>query len=242
MIITHVRKHCKDFKLSFGLLLKLVSFTVFLFVVSFSFSQIKLSRYFPINEVKIAGLQHIDHQEAQHLLLPLVKNGFFAVDVSLIKERLMSLSWVSEAYVRRNWPNQIVIQVIEKKPIARWNHTSLLTTSGEIFSPVKDNSPQELPLFMGPEGGHMQLLNYYHMMNTLLQPLQLKIATLELTSSESWQVTLSNGIKLNMGYKDILTRIGHFVKVYPKIVGDRSKDVDYIDLRYANGFAVRWKA
>lgn len=242
MIITQVRKHYKDFKFSWKLALKLLSFTIFLFVVSFTFNQLKTSHYFPIKEVKVAGLEHVDHQEVQHLLLPLVRKGFFSVDVDVIKERLMHFSWVSEAYVRRIWPNQIVIQIIEKKPIARWNHVSLLTTSGEIFSPVKDSSPQELPVFVGPEGEQMQMLNYYHNMNTLLTPLQFKIAKLELTPTLSWQVTLTNGIKLNMGYKDVLTRIGHFVKVYPKIVGDRSKDVDYVDLRYANGVAVRWKA
>lgn len=88
----------------------------------------------------------------------------------------------------------------------------------------------------------MQMLNYYHSMNTLLSTLQFKITRLELTPTLSWELTLNNGIKLNMGYKDVLTRIGHFVKVYPKIVGEKSKDIDYVDLRYANGFAVRWKA
>lgn len=242
MIIAQVMKHYKDFKFLWKLALKLLSFILFLCVVSYTFNHLKVSHYFPIKEVKIAGLEHIDHQEVQQLLLPLVKKGFFAVDVELIKERLMHFSWISEAYVRRIWPNQIVIQVIEKKPIARWNQVGLLTTSGEIFSPAKDINPQELPVFVGPEGEHMQMLSYYHNMNTLLTPLQFKITKLELTPSLSWQITLSNGIKLNMGYKDVLTRIGHFVKVYPKIVGDRSNDVDYVDLRYANGFAVRWKA
>jgi cell division protein FtsQ len=242
MIITQVRKHYKDFKISWKLIAKLLVFALFLSLVSFAFNQIKITHYFPIKEVKIAGLEHVDHQEVQHLLLPLVKKGFFTVDVDLIKERLMHFSWISEAYVRRIWPNQIVIQVIEKKPIARWNDASLLTTSGEIFSPAQDLSPQKLPVFIGPDGEHMQMLNHYHKITTLLQPLQFKIVKLELTPSLSWQVTLSNGIKLNMGYKDVLTRIGHFVKVYPKIVGNKSSDVEYIDLRYANGFAVRWKA
>lgn len=242
MIITQVRKHYKDFKVSWKLVLKLLSFFLFVFAVSFIFNHTKKANYFPIKEVKIAGLEHIDHQEVQHLLRPLVTKGFFTVDVDLIKERLTHFSWVSEAYVRRIWPNQIVIQVIEKKPIASWNHAGLLTTSGEIFSPNQDSNPKDLPMFVGPEGEHMQMLNYYLKMTTLLEPLQFKIVSLELKPELTWQVTLSNGIKLNMGYKDVLTRISHFVKVYPQIVGNRGKDVDYVDLRYANGFAVRWKA
>src|SRR6185437_16452060 len=131
MIMTQVRKHYKDFKISWKLAFKLLSFVLFVLAVSFAFNQFKKTHYFPIKEVKIAGLEHINHQEVQHLLRPLVTKGFFTVDVDLIKERLMHFSWVGEAYVRRVWPNQIIIQVIEKKPIARWNHAGLLTTSGE---------------------------------------------------------------------------------------------------------------
>ncbi len=242
MIMTQVRKHYKDFKISWKLVVKLLSFFLFILAISFIFNHTKQPYYFPIKEVKIAGLEHVDHQEVQHLLRPLVQKGFFAVDVDLIKERLMHFSWVSEAYVRRVWPNQVVIQVVEKKPIARWNHASLLTTAGEIFSPHQDSHPIDLPLFIGPEGEHMQVLSYYLKMTTLLKPLQFKIISLELKPQLTWQVILSNGIKLNIGYKDVLTRISHFVKVYPHVVGNRSKDVDYVDLRYNNGFAVRWKA
>jgi cell division protein FtsQ len=57
----------------------------------------------------------------------------------------------------------------------------------------------------------------------------------------SWDIELTNGMKMRLGYKDVLTRVSHFVKVYPKIVGERVSDVDYVDLRYPNGLAVRWK-
>ena len=61
-----------------------------------------------------------------------------------------------------------------------------------------------------------------------------------MTSDLSWNMMFNNGIKMHVGYKDVLTRISHFVKVYPKIVGERANDVEYIDLRYSNGMAVRW--
>jgi len=38
-----------------------------------------------------------------------------------------------------------------------------------------------------------------------------------------------------------LTHISHFVKVYPKIIGERANQVDYVDLRYSNGLAIHWK-
>src|SRR5207244_1263518 len=121
--------------------------------------------------------------------------------------------------VRRVWPNTVVIQVTEKKPLARWNHQGLLTTSGEIFNPAKTSYTlaEDLPEFIGPEGEQVQMLNFYKDVSKLFAPIQFKISQLELTPSHSWSLTFTNGMKLNVGYKDVLTRINHFVKVYPKI-------------------------
>lgn len=241
MIISQVRKRYKEFKFSWKLTGKIICFIAFLFFISFIFNQFRTVNYFPIKEVKIAGINHIERQEIKQSLLPLVNKGFFIVDVALIKERLMQFSWVADASVRRIWPNKIYIQVQEKLPLARWNKTSLLTTSGEIFTPARETHPTGLPQFIGPEGEHVQMLNYYIRIHDILTPLHFQIAQLELTPSWSWNLTLTNGMKLNMGYKDSLTRISHFVKVYPKIVGDRASEVAYVDLRYPNGLAVRWK-
>ena len=60
-------------------------------------------------------------------------------------------------------------------------------------------------------------------MNRLLTPLHAKISYLELTPYLTWKLTLDNGITLQIGHKDILTRLNHFVKVYPKIMGTSCK-------------------
>ena len=37
--------------------------------------------YFPIKTVRIYGVNHVDQQEVQDLLLPLVNQGFFTINV-----------------------------------------------------------------------------------------------------------------------------------------------------------------
>jgi cell division protein FtsQ len=85
------------------------------------------------------------------------------------------------------------------------------------------------------------MLQHFKDINRLLQPLHVRILTLELTPYFTWKLRLDNGMMLQLGHKDILTRLAHFVKVYPKIVGSRVADIEYVDLRYPNGVAVRWK-
>ncbi|MBA3660273.1 MAG: FtsQ-type POTRA domain-containing protein [Gammaproteobacteria bacterium] len=207
----------------------------------FLINQLKLSQIFPIKKVQIFGSEHLDHDEMKFLVSPLVEKSFFTVNVDQIRERLRQLPWASDIFVRRQWPDKIEVRVVEKKAIAHWNGGTLLSHGGVIFSPKKETYPNNLPQFRGPDGKQMIMLKYYDEINRLLSPLHAKISYLELTPYYHWKVMLSNGITLQIGHKDILTRLDHFVKVYPKIVGTRAESVEYVDLRYANGMAIRWK-
>ncbi|MDA8561540.1 cell division protein FtsQ/DivIB [Gammaproteobacteria bacterium] len=240
MIITQVRKGYRNFKLSKKQTFK---FCCFLLFVLFSFlflNQLKNLNYFYIKNIQIAGLKNTNRSEVKYALTPLTQKNFFLVDVVSIKERLMQFSWVSEAYVRRIWPDQIIIKVIEKNPIATWNDLSVLTQSGEVFSP-SSNYEINLPVLLGPDGKQLEVLEFYNKLNKLFFTLKLSISKLELTKDLYWRLTLNNNLKLNIGYQDVVTRVSDFVKIYSKSVESNIEDIDYIDLQYGNGFAVRFK-
>lgn len=207
----------------------------------FAFNHLKHSQWFPIKTVRVYGLSHSDQTDIKKLLLPLVNSSFFSVDIERMQTRLRLLPWISGTVVRKVWPDQLEVTLIEKNAIASWNNSKLLSEAGEIFMPSLASYPVGLPKFVGPNGKQIVMLEYFKQINRILMPLHAKIAYLELTPSLTWKLALDNGITLRMGQTDILTRIDHFVKVYPKIVGERAADVEYIDLRYPNGMAVRWK-
>lgn len=200
-----------------------------------------IPRFFPIRHVHVYGINHVNPNAVHEALLPLVKQGFFATKIDLIRNRLREFSWVSDILVRRNWPDLVDVTIVEKNAIALWRNTALLSDNGEIFTPDIATWPASLPVFNGPSGKQMVMLEHFSNINRILAPLHAKIAYLELTPYEAWKLTLDNGITLQMGQKDVLTRLEHFVKVYGKIVGDRAQDVEYIDLRYSNGVAVKRK-
>lgn len=163
------------------------------------------------------------------------------MDVDTIKEHVLKSPWVAQTIVQRKWPDEVHITVIEKTVAARWNQASLVSIQGEIFTPSLKSYPEGLPQLIGPDREHIAILEHYRKFSDLLSALHFKINRLELTPEHSWLLTLDNGMKLRGRYKDILTQMSHFVKVYPKVVGDRAAEVDYVDLRYSNGLAVRWK-
>lgn len=192
--------------------------------------------------MRVYGIAHVDRDEVKDLLTPLLARGYFGISVEYIRERLLPLPWVSDIAVRRAWPDQVEITIMEKNAIARWNAEHLLSDNGEIFTPNANTYPRTLPQFVGPQGQQMVMLRYFLQINRLLSPLHVKIVYFELTPYLSLNFILDNGITLRLGHKDILTRLGQFVKVYPKIVRDHEANVDYIDLRYPNGIAVKWRS
>jgi cell division protein FtsQ len=242
MSVGRVRKNYHGVGFSWKLMLKALVFALFVATLSISVNKFKTNQYFPIKDVKIFGVNHANHQVIQEIVTPWVNKGFFRVDVERIREQIASLPWVSAVVVRREWPSMVVVRLAEKQAVALWNQKTLLSSGGELFTPESTTYPQDLPQLTGPEGEQLMVERYYTQMSNILMPLHFKISQLELTPAMTWAITLDNGIKLSVGHKDVLTRLNHFVKVYSKIVGNRVADVDYIDLRYTNGLAVRWKS
>lgn len=224
----------------FAQVFKWIFLGVTLFSLFFLFNQFNPSQYFPIKTVRIYGVQHIDRDEIKNLLLPLVSKGFFMVNVTYVKDRLAEIPWAANIFVKRHWPDQLEVTIVEKKAIASWNDEALISDTGEIFLP-KNISQEKIPKLFGPLGKQVLMLQMLNDINQILQSLQLSVRVLMLSPMFSWKVILDNGIVLQVGEQDILTRLNHFVKVYAKMIGTHAKDVDYIDLRYANGIAVRWK-
>src|SRR5690349_16142620 len=103
------------------LTLKLASFVALIAAAILAVNQTELSRYFPIKNVNVYGVNHADQEEIQSLLTPLVTGSFFNVKVEYIRDRLLQMPWVADTYVRRYWPDKVEITVIEKNAIARWN-------------------------------------------------------------------------------------------------------------------------
>ncbi len=199
------------------------------------------TRYFPVQLVHVYGAQHVDHDELQNLLKPLVAHNFFSVDMELIKDRLHQFAWVEDITIRRIWPNRVDIIIGEHRPIAHWREGKLLSANGDLFNPGEYASPANLPEFVGPEGTQGILLQFFEDFNRELLPLHAKITRLELTPYQMWRLTLDSGIRLDLGHINILAHLGQFVKVFPKVIGNKAKDVEYVDLRYPNGMAVKWK-
>jgi cell division protein FtsQ len=53
-------------------------------------------------------------------------------------------------------------------------------------------------------------------------------------------MTLQNGVEVRLGRRDVDERTGLFLDVVANIITGRAADIDYVDMRYSNGFTIGW--
>lgn len=211
--------------------------------VSFLWGYNKLTspETFPVAKVEVIDpAQHVPEETIKSLILPLVREGFFGVSVTEIRNRLQALPWISHVVVSRRWPNTVIIQIDEQQPVARWNENGVLVSSGGVFYPDDGYFPPNLPVLKGPTGNELTILSSYQEFQTELATAGLTIKELDESSREAFDIYLTNGIHLLLGKEDAKERLHRFVDVYTEVFAGRESKVQYVDMRYNNGMAVKW--
>lgn len=197
---------------------------------------------FPIERIKvIATYQHLSPAKLQEIIEPSVKTNFFGLNVSRLKHELLQLPWVHSVEIKRIWPNTVAITVKEETAIANWQNISLVNENGELFTPPKETFPSGLPFFMGAEDHIKEIWQGYTEFSSILAPAKWKIAEIALDEELSWKISLNNGVNIFLGNSNAAEKLRDFIKVYGDIkTANSTSDAKSIDLRYKNGFAVKW--
>jgi len=211
----------------------------------------------PVNSVVISGeMPYTTREDVLAAMSDINLGNFFQVDVNEIQRQISALPWVYSAAVRKQWPNEVKIYVVDQTPVALWNGDFLLNKFGKAFQADTRQLTNALPQFFGPEGSELLALENFTNLNDLLEYRDLAIDELVLSERFSWQLTLNDGVMLNLGREERVKRVQRFMDVYPLIkthLEQQSKQknnnkkqlkqaVDYIDLRYDTGLAVGWKS
>jgi len=235
-------------KIHWGFWLGLVFFVCvvisILSVAWFVTKQVAAQESAPVTSVVVTGeMPYTTRQDVLMAIDSLPMGNFFKVDVNQVQQKVSNLPWVYSVSVRKQWPDELKVYVVDQKPIAHWNGEFFLNDQGMAFQADESRLRNGLPAFFGPEGTEQLALENYHSLNELLSFDQLAIDELVLSERHSWLLTLNDGVKLNLGREERVERIQRFMNIYPIIkTKQQDKQVDYIDLRYDTGVAVGWKA
>ncbi len=122
---------------------------------------------------------------------------FFDVDAA--KAKLEALPLVQQASVRKFYPNEIVIDIVERSPTAIWQQDGDLHTiaaDGAIIDQLKNPRFADLPFVVG--AGANKRLEEYRTISAALEELKPKIAAGVLVDERRWRLKFASGMLVDL--------------------------------------------
>ena len=201
----------------------------------------------PLRHLALQGdLAHITRAQAEGAARAGAVGTFPSVDLDAVRRAFESLPWVRKVEVRRLWPDRILVSIEEHVALARWGADAktrqLVNTYGEVFEGELPDA-SSLPQFAGPGGSSEEVARRYAAFRQALSPLALEPRQVLLSARYAWRLRLSNGLTLELGRdqlrQPVLQRLARFVAAYAQTLGSLNRRLEYVDLRYPGGFALR---
>ncbi len=208
--------------------------------LSYQFSAELLDQ--PIDAITIEGpFQRVSALQIEEAISDELASGFLSANLSVIQELIVALPWIDQAKVVRRWPSRLEISVTEQIPAACWGERGLLNTRGELFVSATRHVPAELPRLSGPEGQYAIVASRYLDIREKLIPSGLDVRRVHVDARGAWEMTLANGIDIRLGRRDVGDRIQLFLDVVTNIISRHESEIEFVDMRYSNGFTIGWK-
>lgn len=196
----------------------------------------------PVQSVRVAGdFEHLSRTALEDVIGGHAGRGFFQIDLGEVRRAALELPWVKDVSIRRVWPDSLHVAVIEREAVARWGSGGLLDADGELFRPQEGAPQADLPVLRGPRGSQALLLRRYREFTQALTPAAGAIRELTRDARGAWRLRLARGTELVLGREPSLDRLTEFAHVLGTALEKRGAQIERADLRYASGFAVRWR-
>ena len=195
----------------------------------------------PVTKLDVrAEFNHVSAEQIRAAVAPHLGEGFFAVNLEDVRAAVAKLPWVERAEARKRWPDSIELVVFEQQPFARWGADRLINSRGEIFSVAGAEGLQGLPALSGPDDRLGDVIDFQAYCTQQFKGSGLVVTAVALSQRGGWTLTLASGASIAIGRDDPRERLKRFLDAWPKLAAGHSDPPAYVDLRYANGFAVRW--
>jgi cell division protein FtsQ len=206
----------------------------------------------PVFNLRTITVEGVDKEELKHVNLLTLRNGtqgrirgnFFTANLDSVRQVFESVPWVRRATVRREWPDQLIVEVEEHEALGTWGEDGrLLSVKGDVFTAnlAEAEEDHELPAFSGPEGSEKEVLARYGELQKWFAPVKLAPEELSLSSRYAWTVRLDNGMSVALGREQtpsmLKERVDRLVGIWPQLVS-RVPNIETVDMRYQNGLAL----
>jgi cell division protein FtsQ len=196
---------------------------------------------FPLRHIHIVGeLRNLNKADLQPLVERYLGQNFFVLDIDALQAAFAANPWIEHVAVRRRWPDGLEVRFRERIAFGFWGQDEMVDVNGIRFRPgvIRESGPW--PRLLGPDGQEETVIRTYREASALVDKIGLAITQLVQDERRAWWLKFANGVEVNLGREQFTQRLQRFVAIYPQVLAGRIAEIAAVDLRYSNGFAVRW--
>ncbi len=109
---------------------------------------------FAVKRVEVTGIDRMERLTVYAVALDQNSRAMPLVDLTKVRSQLLQYGWIKDARVSRRLPDTLVVDIVERKPAAVWQHggrLSLIDKGGIVLELVALNAMPDLPLVIGPD-------------------------------------------------------------------------------------------
>lgn len=184
---------------------------------------------------------HVEPAAVRAVLAEPLRQDFWNVDLVQARAAVEQLPWVARARVERAWPDTLRVRVWERSATARWSEGQLLDTEARVFSPPSADIDPLLPQLDGVAGQERVVLDTFARLQQRLTRSPFELSGLRQDARGEWFARCIGGIELHLGQGAPDTRVELLTGPVLEALQHRLPEVEYVDLRYTNGFSVGWR-
>lgn len=195
----------------------------------------------PVRQLQIeAEFDNVSSEQIRAAAAQTYGVGFFALDLAAVQRSVAALPWVERVEARKRWPDTLVLRVYEQQPYAHWGSDRLVNRQGEIFTVSGAAALQGLPELSGPDDRLRDVLGFHAEVVRMVSGTGISVVGLQLSPRGSWELKLDSGARIVVGREHATEYLHRFFRVYPRVAAGHAGAFEYADLRYSNGFAMKW--
>ena len=130
----------------------------------FNFFPKKKDLFFKIQNIEIVNNQIINQNEITEKLAHIYRKNIFSIERNDLEGPLGSIDFLEKIEVKKKYPNTIVINIYETKPVAilfKENTKYLLDSSSNLITFTEKMSFDSLPSIFG-EGAEKDFINFFN--------------------------------------------------------------------------------
>ena len=187
---------------------------------------------FGISQVHLSGAQRTSPQTVLATLGFHLGQSIFGADVHAARDRLLGLDWIKSAEVRRRYPDDITVSILEKRPFALWRDSAgkifVIERSGALITDKNHDEFLKLPHLIGAGAPEVsaELIDALPGHRAVIA----RLKGMQRVGERRWNLVLDDGVIVELpekGWQKELNTLEHLIVDK----GILERDVSQIDLR-----------